>query len=220
MPYTGHVTPGGPTDVRELDELVIRKVSVGDLDNCCYLLTCRETGDQLLIDAADDPSRLRQLVAEGGGDGLGMILTTHRHWDHHRALREMVRATGATTLAGVNDAEGIPAPTDRVLRSGDTIQLGTIPLAVIELRGHTPGSVALAVEAGGRTHVFSGDSLFPGGVGNTQGDPVRFRSLLGDVEERLFAVYQDDTWIYPGHGDDTTLGAERPFLAEWRARGW
>lgn len=219
MAYTGHVTAGGPTDVRELDEVVIRKVSVGDVDNCCYLLTCRQTGDQLLIDAADDAARLLHLVREGG-EGLAMVLTTHRHWDHHRALREIVDATGATTLAGIDDAEGIPVPTDRLLRHGETLKLGALALTVIELRGHTPGSVALALQAGGSTHLFSGDALFPGGVGNTQGDAARFRSLLGDVEERVFDVYGDDTWVYPGHGDDTTLGAERPALPEWRARGW
>lgn len=219
MAYTGHVTAGGPTDMRELDEVVIRKVSVGDVDNCCYLLTCRQTGDQLLVDAADDAARLLQLVHEGGTE-LAMVLTTHRHWDHHRALREIVDATGATTLAGVNDAEGIPVPTDRLLRHGETFLLGALPLRVIELRGHTPGSVAIALQAGGSAHLFSGDSLFPGGVGNTQGDATRFRSLLGDVEERVFGVYGDATWVYPGHGDDTTLGAERPALPEWRARGW
>ncbi len=219
MTYTGNVTPGGPSDVRELDELTIRKVSVGDLDNGCYLLTCRTTGDQLLIDAADDASRLLSLIAEGSGR-LTMVLTTHRHWDHHRALEQVARETGAITLAGVNDAEFIPYPTARLLRHGEEIMLGSVPLRAIELRGHTPGSIALACHAGGRTHLFSGDSLFPGGVGNTQGDPDRFASLLSDVEDRIFAEYADDTWVYPGHGGDTTLGAERPALPQWRARGW
>jgi glyoxylase-like metal-dependent hydrolase (beta-lactamase superfamily II) len=99
--------------------------------------------------------------------------------------------------------------------------VGALTLDVVHLRGHTPGSVALVLRSSdGSTHVFTGDSLFPGGVGNTERDPERFAQLLGDVDERLFAVLPDDTWVYPGHGRDTTLGAERPHLGEWRARGW
>lgn len=219
MTYTGKVTPGGAADVRTTDHLVIRKVSVGELDNCCYLLTDRATGDQLLIDAADDASRLLSLVAEGTGR-LSMVLTTHRHWDHHRALAEVVRRTGASTLAGVDDVEGIPVRTDVALPHGGTVSLGATSLQIIQLRGHTPGSVAVAYADDDRVHLFTGDSLFPDGVGSTQGDPDRFRSLLTDVEERVFARFDDHTWVYPGHGADTTLGAERPHLPDWRERGW
>lgn len=219
MTYTGHVTPDGPADVRELDEATIRKVSVGELDNCCYLVTCRATGTQLLIDAADNADRLVGLIEESG-PRLDLVLTTHRHWDHHRALARVVQRTGATTMAGVDDADAIPVPTDRALVHGEEFDVGRLRMRVTQLRGHTPGSIAVACWAGGSTHLFSGDSLFPGGLGNTQGDSVRFADLLRDVEERVFAVYDDDTWVYPGHGADTTLGTERPALPEWRARGW
>jgi glyoxylase-like metal-dependent hydrolase (beta-lactamase superfamily II) len=220
--YTGEVEPGGPTAVRELEHLLIRKVSVGDLDNNCYLLTSRATGAQLLVDAADDATRLLSLVHEGSPEGrLDLVVTTHQHWDHHRALPDVINATGAESAAGTDDAEALPVTPDRLLSQGDSVDFGDVQLSVIHLRGHTPGSVALVHrDADGSTHVFTGDSLFPGGVGNTFGDAAAFASLLQDVEQRLFEVLPDDTWVYPGHGADTTLGAERPHLAEWRARGW
>ena len=220
MTYTGEVSPGGPEDVRELPDVTIRKVSVSAMHNNCYLLTSTATGEQLLVDAADEAPRLLDLVAEGG-DGLGTIVTTHQHWDHHRALVDVVAATSARTAAGQDDAAALPAPTDVLLDHGDTVSFGDLTLEVIHLRGHTPGSVALVLRSGdGSTHVFTGDSLFPGGVGNTDKDPVRFEALIDDVEARLFGTLPDDAWVYPGHGNDTTIGAERPHLPEWRRRGW
>jgi glyoxylase-like metal-dependent hydrolase (beta-lactamase superfamily II) len=224
MAYTGEVSVGGSADVRELPDAVIRKASVSEMDNNCYVVTCRATGAQLLVDAADDAPRLLALVAEGtsyGGEGLARVVTTHRHWDHHRALVDVVSATGATTAAGRDDAGDLPVPTDEPLDHGDRVAVGELSLDVVHLRGHTPGSVALVLTSSdGSVHAFTGDSLFPGGVGNTFGDADAFRSLLADVEERLFAVYPDATWVYPGHGKDTTLGRERPSLPEWQARGW
>lgn len=218
--YTGEVISSGPSDVRELPDAVIRKASVSAQDNNAYLVTCAVTGEQLLIDAADDAARLLALVREGGG-GLARLVTTHQHWDHHRALREVLAATGACSAAGRDDAGALPVPPDELLDHGDTVTVGRLTLEVIHLRGHTPGSVTLVLRsADGSVHAFTGDSLFPGGVGNTQGDPERFAALIADVEQRLFAVLPDETWVYPGHGKDTTLGAERPQLGEWRARGW
>lgn len=218
--YTGEVISSGPSDVRELPDAVIRKASVSAQDNNAYLVTCAVTGEQLLIDAADDAARLLALVREGGG-GLARLVTTHQHWDHHRALREVLAATGARSAAGRDDAGALPVPPDELLDHGDTVTVGRLTLEVIHLRGHTPGSVTLVLRsADGSVHAFTGDSLFPGGVGNTQGDPERFAALIADVEQRLFAVLPDETWVYPGHGKDTTLGAERPQLGEWRARGW
>jgi glyoxylase-like metal-dependent hydrolase (beta-lactamase superfamily II) len=221
--YAGDVTPGGPADVRELPGLTLHKCSVSSLDNNAYLLTCRATGAQLLIDAADDATRLLDLVEQGGG-GLDVVVTTHQHWDHVRALGDVVAATGARTAAGAEDADDLPVPVDDRLAHGDIVRFGEVTLDVVALRGHTPGSVALAYrdpeDQQGRTHLFTGDSLFPGGVGNTKNPGQSFDSLFRDVTERVFDVYDDDTWVYPGHGKDTTLGAERPHLEEWRARGW
>jgi glyoxylase-like metal-dependent hydrolase (beta-lactamase superfamily II) len=220
MTYTGHVTPGGPAEVRELPALTIRKLSVGSFDNNAYLLTCRATGTQLLVDAAAEAPRLLDLVASAGS-GLDTVVTTHRHGDHVGALAEVVAATGARTVAGADDADELPVPVDRRVVHGDTLPVGEVTLQVLHLRGHTPGSIALAYADPGRhSHLFTGDSLFPGGIGNTKNAGQSFDSLIEDVTTRVFDVYDDDTWFYPGHGDDSTLGVERPHLDEWRARGW
>ena len=221
MTYTGDVTPGGPSDVRELPDLTIRKMSVSPMHNNVYLLTCRATGDQLLIDAADDPQRCLALVAEGTGS-LHHLVTTHRHWDHTRALTDVAEATGAVTYAGDLDAEGLPvAPTVRLV-DGDRISLGDLSLDVAIVSGHTAASVVLAYrDPTGHAHVFTGDTLFPGGVGATRNDPSQsFDDLYRDVTAKIFDRYDDDAWIYPGHGGDTTLGVERPHLEEWRDRGF
>ena len=186
MTRTGAVPP---TAVRELDSVSIRTVAVGPMDNDAYLVTCRSSGAQVLIDAA---------------------------------------------AAGADDADAIEAATGTVihrrLHDGDLVEVGHVTLTVIALRGHTPGSIALAYRepahvhvegaSAGRMHLFTGDSLFPGGVGATRGVPALFTQLLDDVTARVFDLFGDDTWVYPGHGRGTTLGAERPHLREWRARGW
>lgn len=218
--YTGDVEPGGRVDVRVLPALTIRKMAVSAMHNNVYLLTCTASGEQLLIDAADEPDRILELVA-AGGSGLGTIVTTHQHWDHVRALEKVVAATGATTVAGADDADALPAPVDVRVGQGDEVTFGAITLRVVHLRGHTPGGVALAYDdPDGHTHLFTGDALFPGGVGNTKNAGQHFDTLIDDVTQRVFAVYDDDTWFYPGHGGDSTLGAERPHLDEWRRRGW
>lgn len=220
MTYTGDVAPGGPSDVRELAAATIRKMSVSSMHNNVYLVTCRATGEQLLIDAADDPARCLALVEEGTGR-LDLIVTTHMHWDHTRALKDVALATHAPTAAGRADAESLPVAPDRLLDHGDTIEVGELRLDVLGLRGHTPGGIALAYDdPSGDVHLFTGDSLFPGGVGNTKNAGQSFPQLIDDVEQRIFEVYDDTAWVYPGHGSDTTLGTERPDLAMWRARGW
>ncbi len=218
MSYHGHVAPGGTPDVRELPDLTITKFAVSEMNNNVYLLRCTHTDEQVLIDAADNPATILTVV---GSDGLTRVITTHQHWDHHRALADVVAATGAETLAGADDVEGIPVKVDRALKEGDRVAVGRAELEVIHLVGHTPGSVALLYDdPSGTPHLFTGDSLFPGGVGNTFGDDAAFRSLIDDVESKVFGRLPDETWFYPGHGDDSTLGAQRPHLAEWRERGW
>ena len=223
MSYTGEVSVGGGADVRELEHLTIAKVAVDEkMSNNCYLLTCRDTGDQVLIDAADSPDVLLPLI---GPAGLTTVVTTHQHWDHHRALAAVVSATGATVVAGAPDAAAITeqtgVPVDREVGQGDTIAVGSCELSVIAIAGHTPGSIALLyTDPSGHPHLFTGDSLFPGGVGNTFGDEAAFVQLIDEVEAKVFQRLPDDTWFYPGHGNDSTIGAERPSLPEWRARGW
>ena len=219
--YSGHVDPRGQASTRALADLTITKISVGPMDNNAYLLVCRHTGDALLIDAANDPPRLADLLGDGPDrPRLRSIVTTHSHRDHWGALGAIAGQTGANLYAGTEDAAALPVPTDVPLEQGDTVPVGDCALSVIKLRGHTPGSVALVyAEPGGRHHLFTGDSLFPGGPGRTTA-PEDFTSLMDDLEQRVFDVLDDETWVYPGHGDDTTLGRERPQLAEWRARGW
>jgi glyoxylase-like metal-dependent hydrolase (beta-lactamase superfamily II) len=218
--YTGHVEPGTAAR-RTLPGATIIKTSVGPMDNNAYLVTCSETGETLLIDAANDADDLVDLVAKYAPK-LALIVTSHQHFDHWQALEAVVNATAAPTAAHKIDADPLPVKPDRLLTDGDTIEVGKLAFDVIHLRGHTPGSVALALSgpaAGDATQLFTGDCLFPGGVGKTW-QPGDFTQLLSDVTSRVFDRFGDDTVVYPGHGDDTTLGAERPHLAEWRQRGW
>lgn len=216
--YTGNVTVGGPADVHELPDLIISKLAVGDYHNNAYLLRCRDTGAQVLVDAAAEPERLLDLI---GPDGISMVFTTHAHPDHWQALAEIVGATGAQTAAGALDAPDIPVPTDVLVVEGDRIAVGNVQLEAIHLVGHTAGSIALLYRnPEGQPHLLTGDCLFPGGLGATRGDAQRFESLFNDVKTKLFDRLPDETWVYPGHGADTTLGTERPHLDEWHERGW
>jgi glyoxylase-like metal-dependent hydrolase (beta-lactamase superfamily II) len=223
MNYTGDVTPGGTPHTRELSKLMITKLAVDDqMSNNCYVLRCRATDEQVLIDAADDAPTLLQVL---GDSGASKVITTHQHWDHHRALKAVLDRTGSVTVAGQRDAQAITEQTgvaiDDQVTDGDTVEFGDIRLEVIHLVGHTPGSIALLYDdPDGTPHLFTGDSLFPGGVGNTFGVETAFRSLFRDVSTKLFDRLPDETWFYPGHGNDSTVGDERPHLKEWEERGW
>lgn len=217
--YSGHVTPSGPAARHRINGMSIIKASVGPMDNNVYLLICDRTREAVLVDAANDADRIRALVAEEKV-ALRGIVTTHRHADHWQALAAVAEATDATIYAGAEDAAELPVVVDVALRDGDEIRFGAIRLGVIGLRGHTPGSVAIRYdEPSGRCHLITGDSLFPGGPGRTW-SAEDFTSLMSDLESRVFGPLADETWVYPGHGDDTTLGAERPHLQEWWDRGW
>lgn len=217
MTYHGKVTVGGTPDVRELADLIITKVAVGPMNNNAYLLRCRRDDSQLLIDAANDTDTLLRVIGDGG---LARVVTTHRHQDHWQSLPDIVERTGAEAVAGAADADELPVAVSTRVTHGDRITVGGCSLEVIHLVGHTPGSIALLYDdPEGRPHLFTGDSLFPGGVGKTR-SADDFTQLIDHVETRVFDRLPDETWVYPGHGDDTTLGAERPYLSEWRERGW
>lgn len=217
MTYTGKTRVGGPAQVHELGLLSISKLAVGPMDNNTYLLRCRRTGEQLLIDAAAEPERILDLI---GPDGVATVVTTHGHPDHWSALGDVLARTGAISIAHAVDAQAIGARVDRTVQDGDRIHVGTCELEVIHLIGHTPGSIALLYDdPQGEPHLFTGDCLFPGGVGKTW-RPEDFDTLLAGVREKIFDRLPDETWVYPGHGHDTSLGAERPSLPEWETRRW
>lgn len=216
MSYTGRVGPGVAPDVRELPHLVVTKLSVGPMDNNAYFLRCVQTGEELLIDAAAEPDILVDTVGDGP---LRTVVTTHRHPDHWAALAAVVAATGARTVAHDDDADAIAVPTYRRVVGGDRIAVGAVSLEVVHLPGHTPGSIALLYDdPQGAPHLWTGDALFPGGPGKTT--PQTFPQLMHELQVKVFGVLPDETWVYPGHGDDTVLGLERAHLAEWQARGW
>ncbi len=219
MTYTGNVKVGGPPDTREIEGLTVTKLAVGPMDNNAYLLRDTATGEGMLIDAANEADRLIELV---GGTPITWIVTTHRHGDHWQALAEVQQATGAVVVAHTEDAAELPIPVDDDITDGDILRFGEAAVSVIHLRGHTPGSVALYYDAEGALsaapHLFTGDSLFPGGPGKT-GSPKDFAQLMDDLEARVFGALPDDTVVYPGHGRDTNLGVERPQHAEWRSPG-
>ena len=207
--------PRRPSRPGEVPGLTITKLLVGGYGNNAYLLRCARTGEAVLIDAAaDGPALLREI--DGSGGDLARVITTHQHGDHWGALEAVVGMTQAVTFAHNLDAEGLPLPVDELVEQGDRIPVGATSVEVIHLAGHTPGGIALLYDAEGELaetpHLFTGDSLFPGGVGNTWKDPARFEQLIGDVETKVFDRLPDATWVYPGHGNDTTLGVERPHL--------
>lgn len=193
----------------------IHILPVGTLQANCHLV-CGE-GPALLVDCGDDAPAILDFVAQHAPDGVGAIVTTHRHPDHIGALAEVSAVLGAPCFAGAPDVEAIARATGvrcEPVWDGDRVVAGGVDAEVIGLVGHTPGGIALALPG----CLLTGDSLFPGGVGKTTAST--FDTLLGDVEAKLFARFDDETVVWPGHGDPTTLGAERPHLVEWRARGW
>ncbi|MVA77253.1 MBL fold metallo-hydrolase [Auraticoccus sp. F435] len=214
-----HVEPGGPPLRLVLTEGVeLVKVSVGPMDNNAYLVTV--AGETVLIDAAAEPDRLLETI---GDRRVTTVVTTHRHADHLGALAEVAAATGARLVCGAEDALAVESATgtsQQPLRDGGVVPLGRGLLDVLTVPGHTPGSVVLGLRyQDGPDHLFTGDSLFPGGPGRTE-SPEDFRELMDHLEHKVFRHFTDDTVVHPGHGDDTTIGRERPHLQEWRQRGW
>ena len=214
-PPTCHVEPGGAWQEHTDGPLHVRKLSVSSMDNNVYVLSCARTGAALLVDVADDAPRLLDAVADRD---VVAAVQTHGHWDHVRAW-DGVRAAGIEVWGHAHDAPLFPRPVDRELRHGERIGVGDIEVEVLHLPGHTPGSLLYLTRGETRSYLFSGDTLFPGGHGRTE-TPEDHELIMDGLESQVFDRLPDDTWVYPGHGDDTTLGAERPDLAAWRARGW
>lgn len=233
MTYDSDVQPGQPASRLDLPGLTMWKLSVSDMHNNVYLLQDTASGSKVLIDAADDAAAIRALL-DGAEDGdLVAVVTTHKHWDHHRALPD-IAPLATDSMAGSADASELPVTPTRTLDDGDVITFGQQQITAHHVPGHTPGSVVLswtpasndgpdAVGSeldGLRPQLWTGDTLFPGGVGATNhSDEQSFDELFASVSNRIFGRF-DDADVHPGHGDDTTLSAERPHLDEWRERGW
>lgn len=224
--YSGHVDPRGAPISRTIHgpdgaSIQVIKLSVGPMDNNCYVLADIHAGAGLIIDAANDASRIVDVVADLR---IAAIVTTHGHHDHWQALAEVARATGAPVVYHGADRERIAVAPDRLVEDTTELAFGGTTVRLLHTPGHTDGSVCLMLTGTAddqpaiATHLFTGDTLFPGGPGKTQ-NAEHFRQIMRSLRERLF-VLPDDTWVYPGHGDDTTLGAERAHLDQWEARGW
>lgn len=223
MTYDSNVQPGAGATRLDLPGLTMWKLSVSDMHNNVYLLADSDSGEALLIDAADDAPAIRSMLrdAQVNEGRLSGIVTTHKHWDHHRALPEMA-PLASQTMAGAKDAPELPVAPSRTLADGDEIELGEHRIIAHHVPGHTPGSVVLSwtPSDGSTPHLWTGDTLFPGGVGATNhSDEQSFDELYESVTTKLFGTFADAV-VHPGHGDDTTLAAERPHLDEWRERGW
>jgi glyoxylase-like metal-dependent hydrolase (beta-lactamase superfamily II) len=212
-----HTAPGGPPLVTRDGPLVIRRRSVSEMDNNVLVLGCARTGQALIIDAADDAGAIRELVA----DLLPLaVVQTHGHWDHVRAWADLTADPGLEVWGHEGDLELYPQAPERLLSDGQLLQVGDVSVEVLHVPGHTEGSLLLLAHGGTRDWLVSGDTLFPGGPGATGGDPQRHARIMDGLEQRVFARLADSTVVLPGHGDVTTVGAERPHLGEWRARGW
>jgi len=205
--------PDEPLHYRD-DRVDITRVVVGPIDNNVFVVRCRRTGDSVLVDAANEPDVVLDLCHRLG---VTRVLTTHGHNDHIQAV-PAVRAAGYQVGIGAADGATLAGGPDFVIDDGAAMEVGDLVLRAIHTPGHTPGSMCFVIE--GSPVLLSGDTLFPGGPGATHRPGGDFPSIMRSLAERLFDHLPDDTVVMPGHGDDTTIGTERPHLQEWADRGW
>lgn len=197
----------------EDEQTAVHRLVVGPIENNVFVVRSKQTGDALLIDAANEPELLLNAAKELG---VRRIVETHGHWDHIQAVTEM-RDAGYEVAVGAADAEMLPSY-DLVLEDDEVLPIGDLRIRTIHTPGHTPGSMCFVVE--GSPLLFSGDTLFPGGPGNTATPEGNFEQIISSIKGRLFATLPDETLVLPGHGEDTAIGNERPHLDEWIERGW
>lgn len=196
------------------DSLVeVHRVVVGPVDNNVHVIRCKETGEAVLVDAANEHEMLLEMCQNLG---VRQVVETHGHWDHIQAV-EAVRAAGIDVAVTQADADMLPSY-DQILDDESVVTVGRLRVATIATPGHTPGSMCFAVE--GTPLLFTGDTLFPGGPGNTSFENADFATIIGSIEGRLFGSFGPDSLVLPGHGASTTIGTESPHLDEWVARGW
>ena len=195
-------------------DVEVHKVVVGPYDNNVFVVRCTATGDAVLLDAANEHEQLLALC-----DRLGVkrVLETHGHWDHIQAVPAMREAGYEVAVTAADAPKLKDVGYDVFIDDAEVIEVGQLRLDAVHNPGHTPGSISFSVR--GTPLLFTGDTLFPGGPGNTSFDDADFATIIRSIEDRLF-TFPDTTVVLPGHGVDTTIGAERPHLDEWIARGW
>ena len=193
-------------------QVEITKLVVGPYDNNVFVVRCRTTGDAVLLDAANEHEKLLQLCQ---ALNVRKVLETHGHWDHIQAVPQL-RDAGYSVAVTAADAKMLPSY-DEILEDDSVIQVGNLRLHTIATPGHTPGSMCFRIE--GSPILLSGDTLFPGGPGNTKPADADFDTIITSIDRRLFTL-APDTIVMPGHGVDTTIATERPNLQEWVDRGW
>ena len=210
MTYTGDVDAYGPADFRLLPGLLVAKMGLGPDGVNGYLLRCLRTEEQLLVDAADDALFI---AAISSSRSVATVLTTHAHPTHTHALEHIVATTFASVVAHPAEANLLPVPASRRVADGDVVSVGDVPLTVLHLPGALAGSLGLLFRPadGSAPHLFTGDALLRGGQGSTSGEQDR-ETLSEVLRRKVFDVLPDDTWVYPGHGPDTTVGRERAAL--------
>ena len=194
------------------DQIEIHKLVVGPYDNNVFVMRCVATGDAVLLDAANEHEKLLELCQRLN---VRKVLETHGHWDHIQAVPQL-RDAGYSVGVTAEDAAMLPSY-DEVIDDDSVIQVGNVRLHTIHTPGHTPGSMCFLVE--GSPVLFSGDTLFPGGPGATKFEGSSFPTIIESIDRRLLTL-PVETLVLPGHGDDTTIGTERPHLQEWIDRGW
>lgn len=197
----------------EDSQVEIHKVVVGPMANNVFVVRCRATGDALLVDAANEHEQLLELCRRLG---VRHVVETHGHWDHIQAVPQL-REAGYEVAVTEQDAGMLPSY-DLLLEDDSVLEIGRLRIRTIHTPGHTPGSMCFRIE--GSPVLLSGDTLFPGGAGNTSYVGGDFQAIVDSIDRRLYATLADDVIVMPGHGDDTTIGRERPHLQEWVDRGW
>ncbi len=199
--------------IHDSDGLVIRCLrNLGPYENNIFIVSDAGSGEAYVLDGGFEPE---QIAGAANGLHVRAILVTHGHRDHHENVGTLKTLLKAPVGIGIDDTALLSVEADTLIVDQQSLAFGPHALQAIHTPGHTPGSTCFLIGK----HLFTGDTLFPGGPGNTNKDPVRFERIIASIRERLFTL-PDHTIVYPGHGRDTTIGAERPHLDEWIARGW
>ncbi len=193
-------------------EFELCALPVGTFENVVYAVRDPDTREGYVIDAGWEPDTIAEAVKDTQVKG---ILITHGHHDHHDELDALKARIKAPAGIGEGDRQMLKSPPEFTIADGQELRFGPVTMRAIHTPGHTPGSTCFLVG----NLLFSGDTLFPGGPGNTKTSTGDFPTIVKSLRDKLFTL-PDDTVVHPGHGTGTTIGQEKPHLDEWIARGW